>query len=86
MPVAPLRPRNSTLTQAAAGLYDGPASLDSAAQRIRGTLGGKTDLGPAAFRDALPVTRKYLIPLLNYFDGQGTTVRHDGGRDVPGGQ
>lgn len=72
--------------QVADGLYIGTEELNSAARRIRETLGGQTDLGPAAFRDALPVTRKYLIPLLNYFDGQGTTVRHDGGRDVPGGQ
>jgi len=69
--------------QVADGLYVATEELDNAARRIRETLGGQTALGPAAFREALPVTRKYLIPLLNYFDGQGTTVRHAGGRDVP---
>ncbi len=52
-------------------------------ERIRESLGGRSDLGPAAFRDALPVTRKHLIPLLNYFDGLGVTLRRGEGRDVP---
>jgi len=57
--------------------------LDAAAARIRSELGGRRDLGPAAFRDVLPVTRKRLLPLLNYFDGKGTTLRRGEGRDVP---
>lgn len=69
--------------QVADGLYIGTEELRQAAERVRSTLGGQSDLGPSAFREALPVTRKHLIPLLNYFDGQGTTVRHGGGRDVP---
>jgi len=69
--------------QVADGLYIGTEELRHAAERVRLTLGGQSDLGPSAFREALPVTRKHLIPLLNYFDGQGTTVRHGGGRDVP---
>jgi selenocysteine-specific elongation factor len=65
------------------GLYVPSAALDAADARIRSALAGQHDLGPGAFRDALPVSRKHLIPLLNYFDGRGTTVRHEGGRDVP---
>jgi selenocysteine-specific elongation factor len=65
------------------GLYIPSAALDAAEARIYETLAGKSDLGPGAFRDALPVSRKHLIPLLNYFDGRGSTVRHDRGRDVP---
>jgi hypothetical protein len=57
--------------------------LDAAAQRIRSELGGRRDLGPAAFRDVLPVTRKRLLPLLHYFDGRGTTLRRGEGREVP---
>jgi selenocysteine-specific elongation factor len=57
--------------------------LDAAAARIRSELGGRRDLGPAAFKDVLPVTRKRLLPLLNYFDGKGTTRRRGEGRDVP---
>lgn len=65
------------------GLFVGSAELDAARSRIHDTLSGRSDLSPADFREALPVTRKHLIPLLNYFDGLGTTRRHDGGRDVP---
>lgn len=66
------------------GLYVSARALDDAEARIRRELGGRTELGPADFRTALPVTRKHLIPLLNYFDGRGATVRQPSGRDVPG--
>jgi selenocysteine-specific elongation factor len=65
------------------GVYLSSAELDGAAARIRNALGGRKGLGPADFRDTLPVTRKRLIPLLNYFDGLGVTVRAGDGRDVP---
>lgn len=67
------------------GLYVASSELDAATTRIRSTLAGRTGLAPADFRDALPVTRKHLIPLLTYFDGVGTTRRHPDGRDVPEG-
>jgi selenocysteine-specific elongation factor len=69
--------------QVADGLYVRSEDLDRAAARIREELGGRSNLGPADFREALPVSRKHLIPLLNYFDGRGTTVRGVEGRDVP---
>ena len=67
------------------GLYLSTGELELAAARIRSELGGRTGLGPADFRDVLAVTRKHLIPLLNYFDGLGVTVRVGEGRDVPAG-
>ena len=68
------------------GLWIPTAELDAAAERIRAELAGRTGLGPADFREVLPVTRRHLIPLLNYFDGVGTTRRGpDGARDVPEG-
>ena len=45
-------------------------------------LGGREGLGPAHFRDVLPVTRKHLIPLLGHFDAEGVTHRADGARKV----
>jgi selenocysteine-specific elongation factor len=71
--------------QVADELFLGSEGLDAAAARIRSELGGRRDLGPAAFRDVLPVTRKRLLPLLSYFDGKGTTLRRGEGRDVPAG-
>jgi selenocysteine-specific elongation factor len=67
------------------GVYLSSAELDAAASRIREALGGRTGLGPADFRDTLPVSRKRLLPLLAYFDGRGVTVRAGDGRDVPAG-
>jgi hypothetical protein len=67
------------------GVYLSGAELDAAASRIRDALGGRRALGPADFRDTLPVSRKRLLPLLAYFDGLGVTVRAGDGRDVPAG-
>lgn len=74
-----------TIRQVAEGLYVSAEELDAAEARIQSELTGRTGLGPADFRDVLPVTRKHLIPLLNYFDGRGVTVRSSDGRDVPAG-
>ena len=65
------------------GLYVTTDELDAAIARIRESLGGREGLGPADFRDVLPVSRKHLIPLLNYFDGAGVTLRDADGRAVP---
>ncbi len=37
--------------------------------------GGETQLGVPQFKDMVGVTRKYAIPLLEYFDREGTTMR-----------
>ena len=65
------------------GLYIASDEIDAAVERIRAALGGRDELGPADFRAVLPVSRKHLIPLLNYFDGAGVTLRQDQGRSVP---
>ena len=65
------------------GLYVASDEIDAAVERIRAALGGRDGLGPADFRAVLPVSRKHLIPLLNYFDGAGVTLRQDQGRSVP---
>ena len=67
------------------GLYVTTEELDAAVARIQEVLGGREGLGPADFRDVLPVSRKHLIPILNYFDGAGVTLRDADGRSVPQG-
>ncbi len=37
--------------------------------------GGETQLGVPEFKDMVGVTRKYAIPILEYFDREGTTMR-----------
>ena len=38
-------------------------------------VGRQADIAPAALRDRLGISRKYLIPLLEWADGKGITVR-----------
>ncbi len=53
-----------------------------AGQAVILALAGKKDLGPADFREALPVSRRHLLPLLRYFDLVGVTTRMGNGREV----
>ena len=43
-------------------------------------MGQEGDIVPSAIRDRLGITRKYLIPLLEWADGKGITVRVGEGR------
>ncbi len=56
--------------------------LEEAAARVLAGLGGREGLGPADFREVLPLTRKHLIPLLAHLDGLGVTERTAEGRRV----
>lgn len=57
-------------------------TLADAAARVAQQLGGREGLGPADFREVLPVTRKHLIPVLAHFDATGLTMREPAGRRV----
>ena len=57
-------------------------ALAQAAERTVAALGGQSGLGPADFREVLPVTRKHLIPVLARFDAIGVTIREPTGRRV----
>lgn len=64
-------------------LYISTPALEGAIDAVRSVLGGREGLGPADFREALPVTRRHLLPILAWFDQQGVTDRRDDGRAVP---
>lgn len=57
-------------------------TLADAGARVAQQLGGREGLGPADFREVLPVTRKHLIPVLAHFDATGLTMREPAGRRV----
>jgi selenocysteine-specific elongation factor len=57
-------------------------AIQRAAAAVVRSLGGKKDLGPADFREVIPVTRRHLLPILRYFDLVGVTTRMEDGRDV----
>jgi selenocysteine-specific elongation factor len=50
------------------------SALDRFAQTLT-DLGRETDIVPAAVRERLGISRKFLIPLLEWADGKGLTVR-----------
>ncbi len=57
-------------------------AVKRAARDVQERLAGRSGLGPADFREVLPVTRRHLLPLLACFDRLGVTVRRGSGRDV----
>ena len=57
-----------------------PASVAQLTGRLKAGMVGGTDYGPAELREFLGLTRKYLIPFLEYCDRAGYTVRNELGR------
>lgn len=53
---------------------------------VRARFAGRSDLGPAEFRDVIPASRKHLIPILEYLDRVGVTTRGGNGRAVTAGR
>jgi selenocysteine-specific elongation factor len=68
------------LVAVTADLYLAPGAVSEAKQRVRGVLGRGIVASPSQLREALGVSRKYLIPLLEYLDASGFTRRTPDGR------
>jgi selenocysteine-specific elongation factor len=51
------------------------SAVSSAVSGLRGQLSGRQELGVADFKEILGLTRKHLMPLLEYLDRTGVTVR-----------
>ncbi len=64
------------------GFFFERRAVEEAGKAVVEALGGKTDLGPADFKDVLPVSRRHLLPILRYFDLTGVTTRKGDGREV----
>ena len=58
-------------------------AVAAARQTVVDLFGSRSSFETVAFRDALGVSRKYAVPLLDYFDTVGLTVR-SGSRRRPG--
>jgi selenocysteine-specific elongation factor len=54
------------------------SALDAAIDRVREAFTGRGDLGPTDFREVIPVSRRYLLPILEVLDRRGVT-RFEGG-------
>lgn len=57
-------------------------ALLQAGEEVVATLGGSAELGPAAFRKIIPVSRRHLLPILRFFDLKGITTRIGDSRSV----
>jgi selenocysteine-specific elongation factor len=71
------------LTRLEAELFVWSEALARAGEEVRRQLGGRGGLGPSDFKEALPVTRKHLLPILAHFDQVGITLRRGNVREVP---
>ena len=81
-PLLKLLERRGHLVALENELFIDAERFSAAAERVATELAGATGLGPADFRELLPVTRKHLIPILSHFDQTGLTTRGPGGRNV----
>lgn len=64
--------------------YYASECLNQLVQEMQQAMRGDEEYSPAAMRDALKMSRKYLIPFLEYCDRIGITERHGSGRVLAG--
>jgi len=57
-----------------------PEALDAGIERLRSWFGGHPELSVGDVKEAFGITRKHAIPLLEYFDRSGYTVRRGNAR------
>lgn len=66
------------------GIFFLSSALDEARKKLSELSRSRGSFTPAECRDALASSRKYVIPLLEYFDRTGFTRREGEGRVIPG--
>jgi selenocysteine-specific elongation factor len=64
-----------TLVRVKEGLYFHAKSLETIQERVVDLLRQRKEIGPGDIKDLLGISRKYAIPLLEYFDGRRVTMR-----------
>jgi len=57
-----------------------PDIVTSLTSRLGAGMASGVDYGPSDLRDTLGLTRKFLIPFLEYCDRAGYTIRNELGR------
>ncbi|MBI3049961.1 MAG: selenocysteine-specific translation elongation factor [Acidobacteria bacterium] len=67
--------RERLVVRAGGDLYFLRESVDGVTRRLREQFSEADEITPAMFRDCFNTTRKYAIPLLEYLDREGVTVR-----------
>jgi selenocysteine-specific elongation factor len=74
--------RRGVVRQVEANRFYSPDALRTMADALRAGMQPGQEYGPAELRGFVGVSRKYLIPLLEYFDRTGVTERRGQGRVV----
>jgi selenocysteine-specific elongation factor len=72
--------REGTLVAVETNRYYSRSSVTQLVARLSGGMASGADYGPAELREFLGLTRKYLIPFLEYCDREGYTIRNELGR------
>lgn len=72
--------RSGTVVRVTPEIYFLRDTVETIEQVLCERLSGQSDITPAHFRDLFGTTRKYAVPLLEYFDREGITVRVGDGR------
>jgi selenocysteine-specific elongation factor len=61
-------------------------ALEGLTKALRSGMANGREYSPSELREVLGVSRKYLIPLLEYYDRVGITERRAEGRVLRGGE
>jgi selenocysteine-specific elongation factor len=72
--------RNGKVVQVETNRYYEASQLKLLLEKVRDAMAGGVALGPSELRDALGLSRKFLIPFLEYCDRAGYTNRNAMGR------
>ena len=67
--------RERSIVRVGADLYFLNESLENVRRVLHEEFSEQRNITPAMFRDRFSITRKHTIPLLEYFDREGVTVR-----------
>jgi selenocysteine-specific elongation factor len=73
--VVRLLERDGSLVRVTSDMYFLASSIDQLRATLKNFLSEKGEMTAASFRDLIGSTRKYTIPLLEYFDRDGLTIR-----------
>jgi selenocysteine-specific elongation factor len=74
-PLLPVAVGRGAIVQVERTRYYTPSTLQQIIGKIGGAVARGAEISPAQIRELLGVSRKYVIPLLEYFDGVGLTSR-----------
>jgi selenocysteine-specific elongation factor len=82
LPVLKVLERQGRVIQVAPDRYYAAVALEQMETQLRSAMADGGEKSPSELRDVLGVSRKYLIPLLEYADRTGLTVRRASGRVI----